>query len=184
MYVGQAALDVHVDSADRTFANDKPAFRALGNRLRRHAVTQVVIEATGRIHRGVHRSLHDRGFSVFVVNPRQSRDFARALGELAKTDRVDARIPAAYNGILSDAAAPTAPLTVFVDELSDRLVMREQLIDARTACGAPNARSPAGRRSWPAPRPWTPSRRRLTRSKIESRPGSRAIRSPGGCTRS
>ena len=54
-------------------------------------VAGVVMEATGRMHRGVHRSLHDRGFAVFVVNPRQSRDFAKALGELAKTDRVDAR---------------------------------------------------------------------------------------------
>ena len=131
--VSKAVLDVHVDGVDRTFANDKAGFRALGNWLRRHAVTRVVMEATGRMHRGVHRSLHDRGFAVFVVNPRQSRDFAKALGELAKTDRVDARILAAYGRILSDAAAPTAPLSAFVDELSDLLVMREQLVDARTA---------------------------------------------------
>ncbi len=84
------------------------------------------MEATGRIHRGVHRSLHDRGFAVFVINPRQGRDCAKALGELAKTGRVNGRI-------LSDAAAPTAPLSAFVDELSDLLVMREQLVDARTA---------------------------------------------------
>ena len=131
--VSKAVLDVHVKGVDRTFANDKTGFRALANWLQRHAVTRVVMEATGRMHRGVHRSLHDRGFEVFVINPRQSRNFAKALGELAKTDRVDARILAAYGRILSDAVAPTAPLSAFVDELSDLLVMREQLVDARTA---------------------------------------------------
>ncbi|MCY4463609.1 MAG: transposase, partial [Albidovulum sp.] len=117
--VSKAALDVHVDGVDRTFANDRTGFRALAKWLRQCAVARVVMEATGRMHRGVHRSLHDRGFAVFVINPRQSRDFAKALGELAKTDRVDARILAAYGRILSDAAAPTAPLSAFVDELSD-----------------------------------------------------------------
>ena len=131
--VSKAVLDVHVDGADRTFTNDRAGFRALGHWLRRCAVTRVVMEATGRMHRGVHRSLHDRGFAVFVINPRQSRDFAKALGELAKTDRVDARILAAYGAILSDAAAPTAPLGAFVDELSDLMVMRERLVDVRTA---------------------------------------------------
>ena len=117
--VSKTVLDVHVDGADRTFANDRTGFRALANWPRRCAVTRVVMEATGRMHRGVHRSLHDRGFAVFVINPRQSRDFAKALGELAKTDRVDARILAVYGRILSDASAPTAPLSAFVDELSD-----------------------------------------------------------------
>ncbi len=85
--VSRAALDVHVNGADRQFGNDRAGIRALGNWLGRRAVTRVVMEATGRMHRGVHRSLHERGFAVYVVNPRQSRDLARVPGEPAKTDR-------------------------------------------------------------------------------------------------
>ena len=65
--VSKAVLDVHVDGADRTFTNDRAGFRALGHWLRRCAFTRVVMEATVRMHRGVHRSLHDRGFAVFVI---------------------------------------------------------------------------------------------------------------------
>ena len=88
------------------------------------------MEATGRMHRGVARSLHDRGFRVVVVNPRQCRDFARASGELAKTDRVDARVLAAFGAAFPDMPA-TAPADVTVDRLRDMLVLREALVDRR-----------------------------------------------------
>ena len=183
--VSKAVLDVHVKGVDRTFANDRTGFRALANWLQRHAVTRVVMEATGRMHRGVHRSLHDRGFAVFVViNPRQSRDFAKALGELAKTDRVDARILAAYGRILSDTAAPTAPLSAFVDELSDLLVMREQLVDARTALNG-TGREVTCREAIAAGAGAVDAVTAAIdalEARIQAR--SRTIRSPGGCSRS
>ncbi len=74
------------------------------------------MEATGRMHRALHQSLHDRGFAVLVVNPRQSRDFAKAAGDMAKTDRVDARVLAAF-GAAFPARPPTAPAEAAIDRL-------------------------------------------------------------------
>ncbi|UDV30626.1 transposase (plasmid) [Klebsiella pneumoniae] len=52
----------------------------------------VLMEATGGLEVAVACSLQAEGFEVAVVNPRQARDFARAMGYLAKTDRIDARV--------------------------------------------------------------------------------------------
>ena len=89
------------------------------------------MEATGRMRRALFQSLHDRGFPVCAVNPRQSRDFARASGELAKTDRADARALAAFGAAFPDMAT-AAPSGVTVDRLRDMLVLREKLVDQRT----------------------------------------------------
>ena len=55
-------------------------------------VDLVVIEATGGYERGVVCALQESGIAVARVNPKQARDFAKSMGALAKTDRVDARI--------------------------------------------------------------------------------------------
>lgn len=56
----------------------------------------IVMEATGGYERNLAAGLFDAGHLVSIVNPRQCRDFAKALGQLAKTDRVDARILALF----------------------------------------------------------------------------------------
>ncbi|WP_448196274.1 IS110 family transposase, partial [Raoultella planticola] len=55
-------------------------------------VALVLMEATGGLEAAVACSLQAEGFDVAVVNPRQARDFARAMGYLAKTDRIDAKM--------------------------------------------------------------------------------------------
>ena len=55
-----------------------------------HAIARVLLEATGRYERRAAAALLEAGFNVAVVNPRQARDFARATGKLAKTDKIDA----------------------------------------------------------------------------------------------
>jgi transposase len=57
---------------------------------------KVVMEATGKYHRTAHRVLSEQGFSVMVVNPYQSKHFANALNLKCKTDKVDAKMLAAY----------------------------------------------------------------------------------------
>ena len=57
-------------------------------------------------------------------------DFAKASGELAKTDRVDARVLAAFGAAFPDMP-PTAPADVTIDRLRDMLVLREKLVDQR-----------------------------------------------------
>ena len=128
------------------------------------------MEATGRMHRALRQSLHDRGFAVLAVNPRQSRDFAKAAGDMAKTDRVDARVLAAF-GAAFPARPPTAPAEAAIDRLRDMLVLRERLVDQRTQLKA--VFDEVG-----DPDPDGPSRR----SSRRSRPAS-AIGTTGGSRR-
>ncbi len=128
--VSKKTLNIHLSGRDDTAANDRDGFRKVARILRDGGAERAVIEATGRMHRALFQSLHDRGFTVCVVNPRQSRDFARAGGELAKTDRVDARALAAFGAAFPDMAA-SAPAGVTVDRLRDMLVLREKLVDQR-----------------------------------------------------
>ena len=58
--------------------------------LKKHPVALIVLEATGGYERGAALAVQEAGLPLAIVNPRQARDFARALGYLAKTDRIDA----------------------------------------------------------------------------------------------
>src|SRR5207245_2813849 len=76
-------------------------------------------------------ALHAAGRRVCVLNPRRARDFARALGKLAKTDRIDARLLAEYGRRLTPEATPApAPEVQALAALGGR---REELTQVRTA---------------------------------------------------
>lgn len=96
--VAKYHLDVHILPADEAgqFANDADGWAELLARLREHPIERIVIESTGGYEAGVGGELHAAGLPVAVVNPRQARDFARATGLLAKTDKIDARSLAAF----------------------------------------------------------------------------------------
>jgi transposase len=94
------------------------------------AARLVVVEATGGYEVPVVAALHAAGVPVAVVNPRQARDFARALGRLAKTDRVDAGVLAEFAARLDPA--PTPPADPGRDALAALLARRRQLLDMRT----------------------------------------------------
>ena len=126
--IDEAHSDGSAVSEDRKFSNDRQGFRSLRKWLRRKGVTRVVIEPTGRFHRQVHHSLHDDGFEVVQVNPLRSRRFAEAKGDLAKTDRVDAAMLAAY-GQAFPKLAPSEPKGAFFERLESLLVGRERLVD-------------------------------------------------------
>ena len=128
--VSKDKLDIHLDGEDRTLPNDRDGFRAIARWFGRKKVGRVILEATGRYHRALLQSLHAKGFGVCVVNPRQSRDFAKASGKLAKTDRVDARVLAAFGVAFADLPL-TQPRGSLLDDLGDMLVAREMLVDQR-----------------------------------------------------
>jgi hypothetical protein len=90
--VAKAELVVSlVPSAERfTVANDERGVRTLVERLRRIAPTLIVLEATGGYELLAVAALAAAALPVGVVNPRQVRDFAKATGQFAKTDRIDA----------------------------------------------------------------------------------------------
>lgn len=79
-----------------TVVNDEAGVDALATRLRGVAPTLIVLEATGGYELLCVAALAAAGLPVVVVNPRQVRDFARATGQLAKTDRLDAGILALF----------------------------------------------------------------------------------------
>lgn len=89
----------------------------------------IVIEATGIYHKLAHKTLSKAGFHVSVVNPHRSRQFAGALGQLAKTDKVDACLLASYG---EHFLPPHTPLPSAEIELLKELVLkRRQLIEAK-----------------------------------------------------
>src|SRR5207244_3270631 len=75
-------------------------------RRRCAAIVGVVVEATGGYESALVDALQAAEIPVARVNPRQVRDFARATGQLAKTDRLDARVLAAYGAALTPAPLP------------------------------------------------------------------------------
>lgn len=85
----------------KTFANDGHGHDALMSELTGNAVDLIVMEATGGLERDLACACQAAGYTVAIVNPRQARDFAKAMGYLAKTDRIDAKALAELAQVLS-----------------------------------------------------------------------------------
>jgi len=96
--VAKNRLDVHVRPSGNTFAlaRDSEGVAALVERLRAAIPQLIVLEATGGCEQVVAAQLAAARLPLVVVNPRQIRDFARATGRLAKTDRIDAAVIAHF----------------------------------------------------------------------------------------
>ena len=92
--VSKAILDIAASSAIEQFSvgNDSDGFEAIIAELRMYAIALVLMKATGGLETAIVCALQAEGFELAVVNPRQARDFARAMGYLAKTDSIDARV--------------------------------------------------------------------------------------------
>jgi transposase len=131
--VAQATLDVALLPSGETWqvANDEPGIRALVTRLQPHAPTLIVLEATGGYERAPVAALATAGLPVVVANPRQVRNFARATGQLAKTDTLDAGILARFADRVRPAVRPLPePAT---QELAALLARRRQLLEMLSA---------------------------------------------------
>jgi transposase len=126
--VSKQWLEVAAHEHDYQFrcANKTSAFALLLAELIDLRPALIVLEATGGLERAVVAVLHGVGLPVVVVNPRQVRDFARALGQLAKTDRLDARVLAAFGAAIKPQPRPLkANDELELDALSGR---RDQLV--------------------------------------------------------
>lgn len=131
-------LDVSLNQRqDIRFDNDVAGQEALVERLSGEAVDLVVLEATGGMEFAPACALQAAGFAVAVVNPRQARDFAKAMGLLAKTDRVDARMLAQFAEVLAGHPERERYITVLADEaqqvLGALVTRRNQLVGMLTA---------------------------------------------------
>ena len=131
--VAKAQLDIAVRPSGERWAvpNDADGVVTLVDRLQALHPTLMVLEATGGLERVATAALATAGLPVVVVNPRQARDCARATGQLAKTDALDARALAHC----ADVSRPTPrPLPdAQTQELRALLGRRQQLIGMRTA---------------------------------------------------
>ena len=87
-------------------ANDASGVATLVDRVQTLHPTLMVREATGGLERAVTSALAAAGLPVVVVHPRQARDFARATGQLAKTDALDARALAHFADVIRPTPRP------------------------------------------------------------------------------
>ena len=96
--VAKRYVDVAQHPGDQQFRilHDRSGLKTLVTRLQKVQPTLIVIEATGWYETDVTAALTEAGLPIAVVNPRHVRDFARALGRLAKTDAIDARVLALF----------------------------------------------------------------------------------------
>jgi transposase len=115
----------------RRFANDGDGIARAVDTLAAEAPRLVVLEATGGHETALAAALAVAGLAVAVVNPRQVRDFARATGQLAKTDALDARVLALFAERVRPPVRPLADAET--RELAALLARRRQLIEMRTA---------------------------------------------------
>lgn len=127
--VAKDRVDVHVRPTDETFsvAADDAGLAILVQRLQPLTPALVVLEATGGSEMAVTAALATAPLPVAVVNPRQIRDFARATGQLAKTDALDARAIACF---AEAVRPPVRPLpTEQAQVLSELVTRRRQLLE-------------------------------------------------------
>ena len=131
--VSKGSLDVHADPPasllPRQVGYDDASLGGLCDALQRLAPTLIVMEASGGLEQRLACELAARSLAVAVVNPRQVRNFARAQGELAKTDAIDARVLCAFARAIRPAVRP--PKDADTRELADILARRRQLVDMR-----------------------------------------------------
>jgi transposase len=136
LYVG---IDVAKDSFDvasnpaglkLSLPQDPKGRQQLLDCLQTHAVTLIILEATGGYERFLVAELLQAGYNVVIANPRQVRDFARGIGQLAKTDRIDAQVLAHFGRMVQPK--PRRQPSEQAANLAELVTRRRQLTDLLT----------------------------------------------------
>lgn len=126
--VSKARLDMAVRPSGEplSVAYDATGITTVLTQLTQMQPTRIVVEATGGLERRLVRALVDAALPVMVVNPRQVRDFAKATGQLAKTDTLDAQVLARFAEVMQPTlrALPDAQ----TQELAALLARRRQIL--------------------------------------------------------
>lgn len=128
--VGKASLDLAVDGQSDVarYPNTPAGITKVIRRLQTLKATRVVVEATGGYEEPLLEACCDAGLWIARVNPRQARDFARATGELAKTDAIDARLLALMARLFADRLRPYLAPPPWQREMRDWLRRRAQVV--------------------------------------------------------
>jgi len=131
--VSKANLDVYLRPSGQQFQvkNQASGIVELIKQLQVFKIQQVILEATGGLELEVAQALQEEGFAIAIINPRQARDFAKASGKLAKTDRIDAAVLAHFG----EAMQPAVTILASANEqaLQEAVTRRRQLVEMLTA---------------------------------------------------
>ena len=127
--VSKDRLDAHIRPSGEAFAvaRDGEGLEKLVERLAALDVSLVVVEAAGGFETTAAAALAGAGLPLAVVNPRQIRDFARALGRLAKTDAIDAEVIALFAEKIRPEARPLA--SPEARALGELVARRRQIVE-------------------------------------------------------
>ena len=130
--IGKSQLDLYLLERDRALSvpNDEQAIASLIRRLSRYRIERIVIEATGRLEQPFVRAALAAGLPVVVVSPLKIRRFADAIGQLAKTDEIDARLIARFAAAVKPLARSASVTNA--QAIKDLVVRRRQLVSLRT----------------------------------------------------
>jgi transposase len=131
--ISKDRLDVHIQPTEERFSlpHDEAGMAEVVRRLQGVAPQLVAMEATGGYEIGLAAALGSAGLPVAVVNPRQIRDYARATGQVAKTDRLDARVIALFAGAVRPVVRPLPDEQA--QQLGEVIARRRQLVDMLVA---------------------------------------------------
>lgn len=129
--VSKNTLDLRIEPAAEAMhvAYDDQGIAQVCRRLVEALPTLIVMEATGGLETRLAGELAAKGLPVAVINPRQARDFAKATGQLAKTDKVDAAMLCAFARAIRPAIRPLK--SADARELDDLVNRRHQLVEIR-----------------------------------------------------
>lgn len=128
----QTQLDIYVrpSGAFESFCNDTQGIKSAIKFIQPLKPTRVVIEATGRLEVDFVCAAHAAGLAVVVCNPAHVRQFAKATGRIAKTDRLDAEVIAFFGEAIKPDPTPLKPEKL--RDISDLIVTRKQLLEMST----------------------------------------------------
>lgn len=130
-------LDASWGTEERRFGRDAEGIKQLTASLMGSGVDLVLLEATGGYEAAVAAALQVEGLAVVVVNPRQARDFAKSMGVLAKTDRLDAKVLRDFANVIAVHPQRERYLRPVSEErrvhLAALVARRRQLLDMRQA---------------------------------------------------
>ena len=131
--VAKGELVIFIDTRNEhlTVANTESAFKELVKKFKALPIQRIVVEASGGYETALVATLATNGLPVCLVNPKRVRDFAKGLGQLAKTDRLDAAVLARFGRLAQPALSRLH--SVEQAELADLLLRRRQLVEMLVA---------------------------------------------------
>ena len=130
--VGKSTLDIAIVELNLYWqeANTPEGIKHLLSKISRYKLTRILVEATGGYERGVVEACAEKELPIIIVQPIQVRQFAKAQGQFAKTDKLDARLIAQFGAVMKPE--PRAIPSKKIRHIKDLLARKRQVNEVRT----------------------------------------------------